>query len=258
LEDHLLDDAGTPEALDEVREVLTTRAERLAREGVLPIGLVGRQWQQQLVKGLVPVRSAWLELGARYPQAAPKLAVDLELDGVRLDDWIDKLRTDGVETVWLMQISSKVLSKSGMARGDKLIAPWLRQLAAAAAGASVSGYLVARDAIVTMAPLEREAAQAVLAQLVALWRRNLDQPLAVACKTALAQLQEGDPRATYDGGFEISGEGEDLCLARLWPDFATLTARGDWPGVAEQLYGALAGWLAEDITIAKHEEEDQA
>ena len=258
LEDHLLDDAGTPEPIDEVREVLTTRAERLAREGVLPIGLVGRQWQQQLVKGLVPVRRAWLELGACYPQAAPKLAVDLELDGVRLDDWIDKLRTDGADTVWLMQISSKVLTKSGMARGDKLIGPWLRQLAAAAAGAEVTGYLVARDAVVSMAPVDAGLARAVLAQLIALWRRNLDQPLAVACKTALAQLQDGDPRATYDGGFELSGEGEDLCLARLWPDFAALTAGGEWPQVAEQLYGALAGWLAQDITIVKHQEQEQA
>ncbi|MDB5952691.1 MAG: recC, partial [Massilia sp.] len=74
---------------------------------------------------------------------------------------------------------------------------------------------------------------------------------------ALAQLQDGDPRTTYDGGFEISGEGEDLCLARLWPDFAALTASGDWPDVAEQLYGPLAQWLAADITIIQHE-KDQA
>ena len=37
---------------------------RLAREGLLPIGLVGQHWQQQLVKPLVPVRTAWLDLGA--------------------------------------------------------------------------------------------------------------------------------------------------------------------------------------------------
>jgi exodeoxyribonuclease V gamma subunit len=255
LEDSLLDDSGEPEPQGEVRQTLAARAERLAREGVLPIGLVGRQWQQQLVEGLVPVRSAWLALGARFPTPAPKLALSLEFDGIGLDDWIDRLRTGEAGAAWLQQISSKVLDKRGVARGDKLIGPWLRQLAAAAAGASVSGYLVARDAIVTMAPLPADAARATLAGVVAQWRRNLDAPLPVACKSALAELQKGDARATYDGGFEISGEVADLCLARLWPDFAALTAAGAWPGVAQQLYGPLAEWLETAIAITKLEGE---
>jgi exodeoxyribonuclease V gamma subunit len=255
LEDSLLDDSAEPEPQGEVRQTLAARAERLAREGVLPIGLVGRQWQQQLVEGLVPVRSAWLTLGARFPTPAPKLAVSLEFDGIHLDDWIDRLRTGESGAAWLQQISSKVLDKRGVARGDKLIGPWLRQLAAAAAGASVSGYLVARDAIVTMAPLDAAAARSTLAGVVAQWRRNLDAPLAVACKSALAELQEGDARATYDGGFEVSGEVADLCLARLWPDFAALTAGDGWPAVAHELYGPLAEWLETAITIAKLEGE---
>ncbi len=245
LEDSLLDDAGKPEEIDEVRATLNARAERLAREGVLPIGLVGRQWQKELVDGLVPVRTAWLKLGARFPQAAPKLAVSLELAGLQLDDWIDRLRSNGEQTAWLMQISSKVLDKAGKPRGDKLIGPWLRQLAAGAAGANVTGYLVARDAVVTMAPLDGAQAYDELANLVRLWRRNLDAPLPLACKTALAQLQEGDPRTVYEGGFEISGEVIDPCLSRLWPDFAALTAAGAWPALAEQLYGGLANWLAQ-------------
>jgi exodeoxyribonuclease V gamma subunit len=195
------------------------------------------------------VRSAWLTLRARYPNAAPKLPVNLVFDGIHLDDWIDRLRTGAGETAWLLQVSSKVLDKREQPRGDKFIGAWLRQLAAAAAGASVAGYLVARDAIVRMPALEPEAARATLAQLVGLWRRNLDSPLPVACKTALALLQEGDPRATYDGGFEISGEVTEPCLARLWPDFAALTADGWWPAIAEELYGPLAQWLDGGIEI---------
>ena len=257
LEDSLLDDGGIAEELDEVRATLTARAERLAREGVLPIGLVGRQWQAQLVDGLVPVRTAWLKLGMRFPQPAAKLAVRLEFDGVVLEDWIDRLRSDGQQTAWLMQISSKVLDKAGAPRGDKLIAPWLRQLAASAAaantGAGVTGYLVARDAVVTMAPLEPSEALEALANVVALWRRNLDAPLPVACKTALALLAEGDPRTVYDGGFELSGEVEaEPCLARLWPDFASLGASGEWPSLAVALYGGLADWIAGQVTVTPH------
>jgi exodeoxyribonuclease V gamma subunit len=257
LEDSLLDDGGTVEELDEVREALTARAERLAREGVLPIGLVGRQWQEQLVDGLVPVRRAWLKLGARFPHSAPKLPVHLELGGVVLEDWVDRLRSDGERVAWVMQISSKVLDKSGAPRGDKLIAAWLRQLAAACTGAGVTGYLVARDAVLTMPPLDPEVARAALANVVALWRRNLDAPLAVACKTALALLAEGDPRLVYDGGFELSGEVEEPCLARLWPDFASLTAAGDWPALAEGLYGGLAGWLASQVKVVPHGAGDE-
>ncbi|MFB9245601.1 exodeoxyribonuclease V subunit gamma [Massilia antarctica] len=250
LEDSLLDDASTQEELHEVRDSLSARAERLKREGVLPIGLVGQQWQEQLVEGLVPVRTAWLTLGARFDDVAPKLAVSLDLNGVHLEDWVDKLRSNASETAWLLQISSKVLDKKGAPRGDKLIAPWLRQLAAAAVGQPVSGYLVARDAIVMLAPLEREESSAQLAALVALWRRNMDQPLPVACKTALALLQQGEPRSIYDGGFELSGEVLDQCLARLWPDFSALNASGEFPAVAEALYGPLVRWLDQHIEIA--------
>jgi exodeoxyribonuclease V gamma subunit len=109
---------------------------------------------------------------------------------------------------------------------------------------------------VTMAPLDAATARTQLAELVALWRRNLDQPLPAACKTALALLRGGDARATYDGGFEISGEVADLCLARLWPDFAALTAGGEWLEAAQALYGPLAGWLDQHIAVAPLGGED--
>jgi exodeoxyribonuclease V gamma subunit len=142
-----------------------------------------------------------------------------------------------------------VLDQEGQPRGDKLIGPWLRQLAAAATGHPVSGYLVARDAVVAMAPLDPELARTELAALVALWRQNLDQPLPVACKTALALLRNGDPRATYDGGFQVGGEVDDLCLARLWPDFAAFSASGEWLQISQALYGPLTRWLGCDAVV---------
>ncbi len=148
-----------------------------------------------------------------------------------------------------MQISSKVLDKKGNARGDKLIDAWLRQLGAAAAGSPVGGHLVARDALVTMAPLEPAEARAVLENLVAHWRANLDQPLPLACKTALAFLQGGDAQSTYDGGFELTGEVADLCLARLWPDFGALCEDGSWQANAQAVYAPLLEWLSTSVTI---------
>jgi len=252
LESAMLDDGAEPEPLEEVRPRLAERAERLAREGVLPIGLIGQQWQQQLVEALVPVRTAWLSLRHMYRQAAPKLALSLQLYGVTLEDWIDQLRSNGSETVWLAHISSKVTSKDGKdikPRGDKLIAMWLRQLAVVALELPVTGYLVARDARVVMAPLSKEDALRQLGEVVRLWRKNMDCPLPVATKTALTLLQGGDPRSAYDGGFDIGGENEDICLARLWPDFAALAAQEGWREMAQDLYGPLNAWLEQHVRI---------
>ncbi|WP_295999398.1 exodeoxyribonuclease V subunit gamma [Rugamonas sp.] len=256
LEDVMLDDGGAPEAMHEVRANLGARAERLGREGLLPIGLIGQQWQQQLVEALVPVRSAWLNLCSHYPLPAPKLAVDLQFGGVPLEDWIDQLRSNGDETVWLAQMSSKVTDKQQQPRGDKLIAMWLRQLAIGAMGVNATGILVARDAIVAMQPLAQADALAALETLVTIWRDGMGRPLPVACKTALALAQAGDPRAVYDGGFDLAGESADLCLARLWPDFAALSAEEEWADCSLALYEPLAIWLRDYITITPISGED--
>ena len=264
LEDTMLDDDddADTEQLEDIADKLTERAGQLARQGALPIGLVGRQYQRQLVTSLAPVRHAWLTLRQRYSQPAPKLALSLDLGPVQLDDWLDQLRSDGASTVWLMQMSSRVADKQGRARGDKLIAMWIRQLAAAAAGLPVTGYLVARDMIVTMAPLAGNEALQALRVLAALWRDGMDRPLPTACKTALALVGEGeskaDPRTVYDGGFELQGENQDLCLARLWPDYSALSAQPDFERVSQDLYGPLARWLEQCITMTPIDGGDAA
>ncbi|MDC8756428.1 exodeoxyribonuclease V subunit gamma [Janthinobacterium fluminis] len=254
LEDRLLGDAGEPEALSEVRASLTLRAERLAREGVLPIGLIGLQMQRELVDALVPVRTAWLKLREKFPLPAEKLAIGLQYGELRVEDWLDQLRRrdDGAggTVVWLTQIASKVLDKNEAARADKLIAAWLRQLAAAAQGYPLTGYLLARDAVITMAPLDPVEARHALGALLALWRENMNHPLPTACKTALALARGGDPRAVYDGGFDLAGEVADLCLARQWPDFAALAAEEAWADCSLELYGPLAAWIEQHIRIA--------
>jgi exodeoxyribonuclease V gamma subunit len=264
-ESSLLDDNGEPEPPEQVRAVLQTRAERLLREGVLPIGGLGRRLQRELVDDLVPARAHWLALRARYPQAAPKLALGLPFGELLLDDWIDQLRTDGTDTVWMLQTTSKVIDakgKKGALRAEKLIDAWLRQLAMGGAGAAATGYLVARDASVEFAPLDIDAARGALAALVGLWRANLNQPLAVACRTALAHLQGGKAELVYDGGDQQDGESgppperNEPALARLWPDFDALSADPGWDGVARQLYGPLVDWIAASVRCTPFGQEE--
>lgn len=250
-----------PCAATDVRASLIARAGKLAREGVLPIGLIGAQWQHQLVDALVPVRRAWLALCLQYPHACDKLALDVRHGDLVLEDWLDHLRHDGNNgsaTVCLMQMSSKVRGKKGGLRGDKLIALWLRLLAAAAQGSAVTGVLVARDAVLRMAPLDPVAACAVLQSLFGLWRDGMNAPLPTACKTALALLQDGDPALVYDGAHQISGESDQPCLARLWPDFASLAAQARWHDVSSALYGPLVDWLTHHVVIEDIVPDDAA
>jgi exodeoxyribonuclease V gamma subunit len=246
----LLDDEDIPEALDQVASRLRQKAERLTREGALPIGLIGKQWQNRLVDELVPVRTEWLKLCAEYPMPAEKLRVDLTHEDIRLDDWLDGLSRNGKETVWLAQIASKVTSK-GVARGEKLIESWIKQLVAAACGHSITGYLVARDAIVTMQPLDEKKSKDSLEKLISYWRDGLNHPLHTACKTALALLQGGKPESVYNDGkgdYE-NGEVQDLCLARLWSDYNELSKDSAWDDCSRGLYGPLNEWLNKGIEI---------
>jgi exodeoxyribonuclease V gamma subunit len=255
LKDAVLEDPTSEDSAPDVRASLALRADQLVRSGVLPIGLVGQHLQRQLVDALLPVQRAWLALCTQYPQAADKVALELRYGDVAFEDWLDQLRSDGAGgKLWLLQMSSKVLSskpkdKKKQLRGDKLIGVWLRQLAAAAANCPVSGILVARDAILTLRPLAPDAARDAIQSLFALWRSNMDSPMPTACKTALVMLEEGDARSTYEGGFQMAGESDDLCLARLWPDFASLEAEEAWIDCSRELYGPLRDWLEHGVTI---------
>ena len=256
LADSLLDDAGEPEFPQQVSARLRQRAARLSREGKLPIGLMGERWQHRLVAELTPIRTEWLHLRNSYPVPADKLGVSIEHHGIHLDDWLDHLYTDGRsegKCIWMTQIASKVTSATSAddikPRGDKLIEGWLRQLIAAASGQTVTGYLVARDALITMEPLEQEKSAGILAGLLAYWRKGMDQPLPTACKTALAFLQKDNPAQAYNGAYLRNGEVDDLCLARLWPDFAALSAEPEWVSCSSGLYGPFCDWLASHIHI---------
>ena len=44
-----------------------------------------------------------------------------------------------------------------------------------------------------------------------------------------------------------AGEGEEACLARLYPDFATLEADPGFVAATRTLYGRLPEWLASQV-----------
>ncbi len=255
----LLDDSGEQEAVAQAEARLRQHAARLGRQGLLPVGLFGAEAQDYLVHELVSARQAWLQLCQRFVMPSDKLRVSIPHKEVRLEDWIDKMRSDGSATVWLAQNPGRLVTqtKDGvLPRTHKLIEGWIRQLAAAAEGHVVTGYLVGRDAIVVMDPVEPAQAQLVLSALISCWREGLERPLPTACKTALALLAGEDPRAAYNGGYDSRPPGEvnhEMCLARLWPDFDHLSAEPEWEAWSRRLYGPLVEWAGKDVRVLSFE-----
>ena len=212
---------------------------------------------------------AWRTEQARFPEAAERQSVRLQVGDLVLEDWIDHLRQGEVVsdpgashqistvTAWLELQPSKLLEKGAkpIARADKLLAPWVRSLAMAAGGLTAQGVLVGRDGVLDISPMPQDEAQTTLSMLLSLWLHGMNTPLPLPLKTALAQLEEKNASAHYEGGFMQSGEVDEPCLARMFPDFETLTEDGRFEALAQQVYAPLLQWADQYVTARFHSTE---
>ena len=88
------------------------------------------------------------------------------------------------------------------------------------------------------------------------WRDGMASPLPLAARTALALLAGGDPVGVYEGrSFPRGGmpaEGDEPCLARLYPDFESLAVDGRFGAAAEALFGPMQRWIDGHATVRLH------
>jgi exodeoxyribonuclease V gamma subunit len=47
----------------------------------------------------------------------------------------------------------------------------------------------------------------------------------------------------------MPGEGQEACLARVFPDFASLAAHSDFAVATQRLYEPYRQWLADHVTV---------
>jgi exodeoxyribonuclease V gamma subunit len=197
-------------------------------------------------------------------EAAPPRPLRATADGTTLEDWLDGLRQvpGSDQPVWLVLEARRLCvfdRKAQVLRpvAHKLVRVWLRLLVAGACGVALEARVVARDALLVLQPPRQAVAEAVLDDLLGVWADGMQQPLAVACRTALAWLHaraqfpdqpdKADDAActTYEGGHTHRGEVEDAALARCFPDWDTLRAGQGFDQWAERLYEPLRLWAAD-------------
>ncbi len=260
--------ADAPTALAACRAELQVRTERLVRRGDLPVGGLGQRWRGQFVQQSAPMALQWNAWRRELSEPAKPRQVAADLDGIALDDWLDELRqAPGTDRpVWLTLDARRLCvfdKKAQVLRpvAHKLVRPWLRMLVAGACGIDLEGRIVARDALLVLAPPRMAVAQVVLDELLDVWEQGMVRPLAVACRTALVWLaaREQFPdqpdkaddagRTVYEGVHTRRGEVQDAALARLFPDWDTLCADPAFAEWAERLYEPLRQWAADPAHV---------
>ncbi|MDD2546853.1 MAG: exodeoxyribonuclease V subunit gamma [Burkholderiaceae bacterium] len=275
------------------------RLARLRRAGSLPLQGFGLRVEDELRTTLHAMASAWQQAGQEFSRPAPRLLVELVTDGLVLRDALAPLWGHGETTAWLELVPSKLLhaeNKKKVLSTDKLLAAWLRALAASAMGLALHQRLVGQDAVLRIDPLPPGAqfeSQATLQRLLATWNGGQQAPLPLPLKTALAAAQaqenakeeatpadlcdpDSDANATaqkaYEGGDYSIGfpEVQDPSLARVFPDFEALLAAGTpvgpggdgavpaFHGLAQALYRPMLAWAKTQVEFTPHSTEPHA
>ena len=255
----LLEQAPPEAHPDQLHQYVVRSLRQMRLAGRLPISGMGEFALQQLDDTVSPMLATWAVLCARYPRACPRRTLRLEQAGAVLEDWIDNLRyrnaapsdqaagVAGEPTVWIQLQAVRLCDmKDGKIkdlRADKMLGAWVRSLACAASGASVTGLIVDQDAVIEIRPVDAELARTTLLELLALWVAGMSGPLPLPLKTSLVVAQGRDATEAYEGGFDSDGEVQEMCLARVFPDFEALEHGGTLARMAPQVHGRLLEWV---------------
>lgn len=258
------DAAAMAPTSSQLASFLEQQVARLLRAGRLPMAGPGRRVQQELLQALVPVATAWQQALADHPIVREKLPLRwTHPEDARLvfDDWLVGLRAAGAQepSVWIELQAGKVADpgnrKTGpLPRVDKFLAAWVRCLASAACGTPVDGIVIGEGAMVRVRPPAQAEASETLGALMQACHQGLsgEAALPTAVKTGIAWLTKPDSaRAAYEGQFRspVPGEGKEACLARLFPDFASLAAHPDFDATTRRMYEPYSQWLAGHVTV---------
>jgi len=233
--------AAQPEIASE--RCLETAIGRLGRAGNLPLPPFDANWREQLTGSLRDPLERYRQLLAAYPQQLPTCPVLVEAAGLRLEDGLSGLRADADGQHLLLRLqASELLDKQQTLKWYHLVHHWPRHLAAQLS-APTTTRLLGPGGDISLPPLERNAAGALLSALLEGFIAGLSGPLPLACKTAFAWLaadageHQADPARAYEGAqFSSAERDEHPGYSRFWPDYQSLSSDEQFQPRIDQLY----------------------
>ncbi|MBL8329326.1 MAG: exodeoxyribonuclease V subunit gamma [Rubrivivax sp.] len=250
---------------------------RLAREGRLPLAAAGDQATKALRSLAEPMLAEDRRWRAVHPHGLPALTLQVPDAAavltqtqpwrVELQDTLGGLRGDASGHAVFLQLQPGTLrlvrGNNPQPRLDKLLGPWLRVLACAAAGRPARAVVIGSDAVAEIAAADPAQARAQLTELLRAATLSLEQgrPLATVAATGLAwlsaqQAEEGSLDAAaraaqraYEGDeHSPRADVKEPCLQRLYPDFEALSGEHSFGRDTEWLYAAALSDLQSQVS----------
>jgi len=212
-------------------------AERLRLGGELPLAAFGELALAEPLANAHEAHARAREHAARWPLVLPRVELSFERAGLRIEDWIADLRANAAgERVRIEAVSMPLAEPRKPFAYHRIVSVWAKHIVTHAAGLVFTTCIVAPEAAYSLAPLDRDAALALVDRLGLAYARGLRAPLPAARKTAfawiVAESRGGDAAIKAAGCYDtndFSGRGEaaeDPYLARSFPDFAALHDAG--------------------------------
>lgn len=208
----LLLDAHLTEGDSEIRR------ERLQLTGLLPQGWFGSLLLEDLdgEMGKLAARlRPWVAANEADKQA---VEIDIALTQGQLQGWVDT------------QKGRALVVKPGSFNGKDLLLAWIQHLCLSLSCAPGDTLLFDAKQSLRLPRLAADEARPKLAALVALWAQGMKRPLPFFPSTAWEWLKaiKQDPDkpdaadkaalARFNGGYMVTGEGQDLYVARCFPE----------------------------------------
>ncbi|MGS3181679.1 exodeoxyribonuclease V subunit gamma [Aeromonas dhakensis] len=213
LDAHLAE-GESPERSDSV----STRRQRLQLSGLLPQGWFGSLLLDDLdaEMGKLAARlRPWVATNEADKQA---VEIDISLTQGQLQGWIDT------------QQGRLLVIKPGSFNGKDLLLGWIQHLCLSLSDAPGDTLLFDAKQSLRLPRLPADEARPKLAALVVLWMQGMKRPLPFFPSTAWEWIKEieKDPEkpeaadkaalARFNGGYMVTGEGQDVYVARCFPE----------------------------------------
>ncbi len=226
---------------------------RLRRQGRLPLAAFGGFAASALQAPLPGLLQRYRDALRAWPVEDPR-SVTLRHAAPGgmplLEDVLDgRRRNDAGEAARIVLVSNR-LHEGRQYKWHVMLRPWVVHLAWQVAGEPLSTVLVSQSGDVVFEPIDRVVARTALDGLLTAWQVGMAQALPTACRTGFAWLEAGGrdggesalsaAAQAYEDQHARQGEvGRSGALERVYPDFAALSANGEFPDWTERLYGPL-------------------
>ncbi|MBF0182036.1 MAG: exodeoxyribonuclease V subunit gamma, partial [Magnetococcales bacterium] len=230
-----------------VEEARAAALERIRLRGDLAGGGCGRVFADHLAAPLEELAARQAEGFLQWPiPGAGEVEVLLQVEvapgaWIALEDRVAHPRTAASgEAGRVIALAGTLVDKTGC-HYHRAIVPWVEHLALNGTGLEVTTLLLGAKGGIVLRPMHRDLAENHLIVILRAWWSGMQRPLPLALETGLAWLTAGEQKArpTYEGTGEEPAQGGERrrapYLPLVYPDFAALTASGEFATLAESL-----------------------